>query len=109
MDKVITVGNKCDLVEIEDNDDLYVSAKTGTGLNKLLRRIEEAIIKNTSRIIVSLRVPIGGDEIRWLYRNAVIVDCTYYENEYQDTKIIIAPTKLEQFKYYFIKNQIKKA
>lgn len=107
MDKVITVGNKCDLVENKniDADILCVSAKTGFGLNELLRRIEEAIVKNTGRCIVSLRVPIGGDEMRWLYKNAVILDSTYPDDnpQCQDAKVIIAPGKLEQFKHYFVK------
>lgn len=107
MDKVITVGNKCDLLknkDVEDDGVLYVSAKTGYGLNELLRKIEDGVIRNTGRRIVSLRVAIGGDEMRWLYKNAVILDSNY-DGEYQDTRVIIAPGKLEQFKHHFVKGQ----
>lgn len=108
MEKVITVGNKCDLLknrDVEDDGVLYVSAKTGFGLNELLKRIEDGVVQNTGRRIVSLRVPIGGDEMRWLYKNAVILDSSYDDDqaEYQNTRVIIAPAKLEQFKHHFVK------
>lgn len=110
MEKIITVGNKCDLMQDQESEDdaaLRVSAKTGVGLNELLEKTEAAVVKNTGRCIISLRVPIGGDEVRWLYKNAVVLDSTCDENEaqFQDTKVIIAPSKLEQFKHYFVKRE----
>lgn len=110
MEKVITVGNKCDLIEKPEAEKgtLCVSAKTGLGLLKLADLIEEAIITNTKRCVTTLRVPIGGDEVRWLYKNAVIIDTkTDNDQECQETKVIIAPGKLEQFKHYFVKRQIR--
>lgn len=110
MDKVITIGNKCDLLQNEnrEKDILYVSAKTGFGLNELAEKIEEYVVKNTGRCIISLRIPVGGDEMRWLYKNAVIINSTYIEEtQNQDTKVIIPVKKLEQFKHYFIKGQTK--
>lgn len=110
LDRIITVQNKCDLLQqqnLECTDGvLYVSAKTGFGLNEFLRTIENAVVQNTDRCIVSLRVPVGGDEIRWLHKNAVIIDSEFNEEtELQNVKVIIPSGKLEQFKHYFIKDQ----
>lgn len=110
MDKVITVGNKCDLIQNHNVDDsvLYVSAKTGFGLKELLKKVEEAVVKNTGRCIVTLRVQIGGDEERWLYKNAIVIDSQYEEEMgLQDMKVIIVPARLEQFKHYYIKGRKK--
>lgn len=110
LDRMITVQNKCDLLQQQNLDCtdgvLHVSAKTGFGLNELLRTVEDAVIQNTGRCIVSLRVPVGGDEIRWLHKNAVIIDSEFNEEtELQNVKVIIPSGKLEQFKHYFIKEQ----
>lgn len=108
MDKVITVRNKCDLVQnqTENDDVVYVSAKTGFGLNQLVERIEKSVMENTDRCTVSLRVPVGGEEIRWLYKNAVVIDSECDDDvQFQNAKVVIPSGKLEQFKHYFIKGQ----
>lgn len=69
LEKVLTVGNKCDLVKELDNNvllkgELIVSAETGHGVEELKEQVEDAVLKNTNRSIISLRVPIGGDEVR---------------------------------------------
>lgn len=67
FDKVLTVGNKCDLVEDNDTEsknDIRVSAKTGYGIDELREKIEECILKSTNRNIITVKIPIGGNEIR---------------------------------------------
>lgn len=108
LDRMITVKNKCDLVQHQNMDDgvLYVSAKMGFGLEKLRKKVEEAVVQSTDRCVVSLRVPVGGDEIRWLYKNAVIINSEFNEEtEFQNVQVIIPSGRLEQFKHYFIKEQ----
>lgn len=108
LDRMITVENKCDLLQHQNMDDgaLYVSAKMGFGLEKLRKKVEEAVVQSTDRCVVSLRVPVGGDEIRWLYKNAVIINSEFNEEtEFQNVQVIIPSGRLEQFKHYFIKDQ----
>lgn len=105
LEKIITVGNKCDvIVDNELTDGIKVSAKTGFGIEELRHKIEEKILNSTGRQLVKLKIPIGGDEIRWLYKNATVVatqqDDT--DSQYQITKIIITPAKLHQFKHHFV-------
>lgn len=51
-----------------------------------------------------MQIQIKSYFLRWLYKNATIVqteeDAT--NSEYQKTKIIITPAKLHQFKHRFI-------
>lgn len=66
LEKIITVGNKCDKIADGDcmSEGLKVSAKTGYGIDKLLDKIEEKVLSSTGREIITVKVPIGGDEIR---------------------------------------------
>lgn len=65
-EKIITVGNKCD--KVTDSDCVYeglkVSTKTGYGIKELLFKVEEKILQSTGRQIITVKVPIGGEEIR---------------------------------------------
>ncbi|KAJ8979656.1 hypothetical protein NQ317_006367 [Molorchus minor] len=77
MDKILHVGNKYDLVkdlnDVNTDLDLLVSAEKGTGLDKLRFSLEAMVMKNTGREKVTIKVLSGGDEVRWLYKNATVV------------------------------------
>ncbi|KAJ8950376.1 hypothetical protein NQ314_007915, partial [Rhamnusium bicolor] len=108
MDKVVNIGNKCDLVDkVKDlvNDlDILVSAKKGIGLDTLRYHLEKNILEATSRHKITIKVLNGGDEIRWLYKNATVIaempDET--DTQYINAKVIIAHSNLQKFKHHFI-------
>ncbi|CAH0562711.1 unnamed protein product [Brassicogethes aeneus] len=105
MDKVMSVGNKSDLVKKVQNDDVIaVSSKTYTGLDELRMKLEEAILKATSRQKITIKVPNGGDELRWLYKNSTILseEADSQNSQLMGCKIIITSTNLQKFKHYFV-------
>ncbi|XP_018324897.1 putative GTP-binding protein 6 [Agrilus planipennis] len=105
LNKIITVGNKCDLVEEIDNESglIPVSAKTGQGLDKLLKVLEDAVLKESNRRLLTIKIPFGGEEIRWLYKNATVK--TEEENpddsQYENATVIISEAKYHQFQKQF--------
>ncbi|KAK5639443.1 hypothetical protein RI129_011935 [Pyrocoelia pectoralis] len=105
--KIITVGNKCDMVENSTKNLIQVSATKNLGLDDLRQEIEKAVLETTGRKIIVIRVSSGGEEMRWLYKNAVVLDVSADErnSEFQKMKIIITNIKLDQFKSYFIQNK----
>lgn len=107
MNKIVTVGNKSDIVKDLDDVELPVSAKTESGIDLLRLHLEKAILENTNRRIMRIRIPIGGDEIRWLYKNAAVVslDVDEEDSQQQLVKVIITKAKLEQFKHHYLKRK----
>ncbi|XP_972507.3 putative GTP-binding protein 6 [Tribolium castaneum] len=106
LNKVISVGNKCDLVPKEtDFGILKVSSKDDTGLDVLRMTLEKAILENTNRAKIKIRVPVGGDAIRWLYKNSTVISESPDEKnvEFVIANVIITQGKLEQFKHNFSK------
>uniref|UniRef100_A0A6P7GLI1 GTP-binding protein 6 n=1 Tax=Diabrotica virgifera virgifera TaxID=50390 RepID=A0A6P7GLI1_DIAVI len=103
--KIMTVGNKCDLVEdVKDDRTLLISAKLGIGLDELRFNIEKAIMKATGRRYITIKVPNGGEEIRWLYKEATVVSQHPDETNPQvmKTNVIITEMKLNKFKHIFL-------
>lgn len=103
---IISVGNKIDLVETKDHIDfsgLLVSAKKNQGLSKLLVKIEEIVLKTTSRKKLTIRVPNGGVEMSWLYKNAAVVNMKADDIDSQSLlmDIVIKESVLQQFKKQF--------
>ncbi|KAL1493394.1 hypothetical protein ABEB36_011455 [Hypothenemus hampei] len=106
--KLISVGNKCDLIdssEIKDHNTLLVSAHKGIGLEDLKQQLEDFILYITGRQKLTIRIPNGGDEIRWLYKNATILEEIPDQEDFQFifAKVIITQASLQKFKHYFIK------
>lgn len=50
----------------KSSDGLNISAVTGSGLDELKTRLEEAIIKSTGRMRKVFRIPVGGDHLRYI-------------------------------------------
>lgn len=107
LNKMITVGNKCDVAQNVPGETLPVSAKTGRGLEMLLQLLDEAVLSNTNRKCLTIRVPSGGDEMRWLYKNSAVTSVDVHEDDsqLQNMSVIITHAKLEQFKHIFLKNR----
>lgn len=110
-DNVINVGNKADLLEDQSRleqyaDDLQlVSSKTQVGINDLLLDIEQKILQTTGRQKIVIRVPMGGQEVAWLYKNAAVTATSVDPQDSQRMLVsaVIAGAKLQQFKHLFIK------
>lgn len=89
---MILVFNKTDLVtntadnlsiELENPDALYISAKTGEGLDRVFEEIEKLL--NKDKQVVSLLIPTDRyDLISMIHREGTVL-----EEEYQDTGSII--------------------
>ncbi|XP_067137578.1 putative GTP-binding protein 6 [Centruroides vittatus] len=72
LDSIIEVGNKVDLLKSSERekDLLYISATRFDGLDILKKMIEDKLMENTGRFVKVFRVPSGGMEMRWLYKEA---------------------------------------
>ncbi|KAF2883004.1 hypothetical protein ILUMI_23142 [Ignelater luminosus] len=106
LDRIVTVGNKYDLcpTATPSENSILVSSTTHLGIDTLRQKIEEAVLKSTERRIITIKVPSGSNEMRWLYKNGAVISVTAdNENaEYQKIKMIISKSKFEQFKHSFI-------
>ncbi|KAI4467928.1 gtp-binding protein hflx [Holotrichia oblita] len=102
--KMISVGNKSDIHPESSEPILKVSAKTKEGIDTLKHMLEKKILKLTNRHVLTISLPVGGDEVRWLYKNATVVQVKEDKENIQNNilSIIISEAKLNQFKYNFI-------
>ncbi|XP_058978553.1 putative GTP-binding protein 6 [Musca domestica] len=107
---IINVGNKIDLLArgkrtIEEFQGFLVSAKKQNGLMPLLEEIEQQVLKTTQRKKITIRVPNGGAEMSWLYKNSAVVNIKVDQTNAQILlmDIIIKESVLQQFKKQFCK------
>jgi GTP-binding protein HflX len=110
LENVINVGNKVDLVpEDQRNFDglRTISSTTLAGINDLLMEIEQKVLQATNRMMITMRVPMGGEEMQWIYKNAAVTDSEADENDNQKIllHVVISETKLRQFKHRFVMNR----
>ncbi|KAK4871530.1 hypothetical protein RN001_015654 [Aquatica leii] len=111
LQNLITVGNKCDLVkDVTLENYIPVSATKLYGIDTLRHKIEEVVLKVTNRKIITIRVSSGQEEMRWLYKNSVVLRVTAdnTNSEVQKMKVIITDVQLNQFKSYFLKHGVFK-
>ncbi|EDW84138.1 uncharacterized protein Dwil_GK13306 [Drosophila willistoni] len=106
---IINVFNKCDLVPNADDHaeestaHHRISARSQIGLDPLLLDIEAQILSVTGRRKIQMRVPSGGPEMAWLYKNAAVIDTQAdLENPQRLLmQVVISQRTLEQFKREF--------
>lgn len=118
LKNVINVGNKCDLLhnivrdrmladnENESTDTIHlISCTTATGIQGLVQAIEENILKVTNRRKILIRVPQGGEELAWLYKNTAVTHTEMCErnSDYVNVHALITDLALIQFKNTFLK------
>lgn len=126
LKNVINVGNKCDLVEdVSQSRELFegwsdenetsepmhfISCAKGTGMDDLVEAIERNILKVTNRIKMIIRVPQGGEELAWLYKNTAVTETEICDknNEYLKVHVLLTDLALTQFKNTFLKKSIRK-
>ncbi|XP_055545153.1 putative GTP-binding protein 6 [Wyeomyia smithii] len=110
---IINVGNKCDLVEdhaalLERHPDLFlVSSTTLNGVHNLLQEIERQVLIVTGRQKLIIRVPMGGQEVAWLYKNAAVTETAADPQNSQQLLVgaVITEAKLQQFRHQFVKRR----
>lgn len=119
LSSIITVGNKCDLVaDIETATQLMacnndspvqhvISSITMQGLNALRFDIEGNILRITERIKMIMRVPMGGNELAWLYKNSAVTRTLTDPNndEYLMVHVVITELAIQQFKNEFLQKK----
>jgi GTP-binding protein HflX len=109
MENIITVGNKVDLVDtkslnLPENMDL-ISSATGEGIQVLLEKVEARLLELTDRKKMIVKVPMGGEEMQWLYKNSAVTDSEADPENSQQMllHVVIANSKLQQFRHHFLK------
>lgn len=103
---IINVGNKVDLHRSPNSPpNLHlVSSKTLAGINDLLGTIEQNLLQTTGRQRIVIRVPMGGPEVAWLYKNAAVTDTGADPDDSQRMLVsaVITDAKLAQFRHQFV-------
>ncbi|XP_058057672.1 putative GTP-binding protein 6 [Anopheles bellator] len=116
-DRIINVGNKIDLVtdpsdlpssgDTDTDDRLHlISSQTLHGVHELLMEVERRVLRVTGRQRLVIRVPMGGQEVAWLYKNAAVTE-TAADSENAErmlVSVVITEAKLQQFRHLFIRN-----
>ncbi|XP_059819792.1 putative GTP-binding protein 6 isoform X3 [Hypanus sabinus] len=75
LDSIIEVHNKIDLVDSYQQTDpnaIAVSALHGHGIDELKRKIEEAVLQATGKLILTIKVNLAGPQLSWLYKEATV-------------------------------------
>lgn len=121
LNNIINVGNKCDLVEDLDQSKEtfakmsdtnkssepmhFVSCSKGSGVENLTKAIEKNILKVTNRRKMIVRVPQGGEELAWLYKNTAVIQTEICDknNEYLKVHVLLTDLCITQFKNTFLK------
>ncbi|KAH8420770.1 hypothetical protein KR222_004318 [Zaprionus bogoriensis] len=113
MPPIVNVYNKCDLLtpgantalanQLEQGEGHLISAQWELGLDPLLADIEKQILEVTDRRKLKMRVPNGGAEMAWLYKNAAVVysEADEHNPERLLMQVVISGRTLDQFKRIF--------
>ena len=96
---MITIYNKCDKLqdksvinEICDESPenrIAISCLNGMGIEKLLDMIEKKLIDIRNYLELALKVPQGGDEMRYLYKNCMIKNIQTFDSEENSQFVIM--------------------
>ncbi len=105
LNNVINVGNKMDLLrEEKDFGDVHlISSTTLTGVDELMVNVEEMVLRSTERIKMTIRVPMGSEEMQWLYKNTAVTSSEADPENSQKIlmNVVISEMVLEKFKSAF--------
>lgn len=97
----LRVYNKCDLafsgVLPREKDSVYISAKTGEGIKRLLQAVDEKLDKGTRRVTIHLPYDKAG-LLDGLYREAKVENVEYGETV--DITAVCTPRIMGQLKDY---------
>lgn len=118
-DRIINVGNKSDLLAPSTEDVpppapipslTLISSKTGSGIDQLLQQVESDILRVTQRSRITIKVPMGGPEASWLYKNAAVTETAADPSNAQNLmlNVIISQAELQKFRHQFVAGGNKK-
>ena len=97
----LRVYNKCDLAFSgalpREKDSVYISAKTGEGIKRLLQAVDEKLDKGTRRVTIHLPYDKAG-LLDGLYREAKVENVEYGETV--DITAVCTPRIMDQLKDY---------
>ena len=97
----LRVYNKCDLAFsgalLREKDSVYISAKTGEGIKRLLQAVDEKLDKGTRRVTIHLPYDKAG-LLDGLYREAKVENVEYGETV--DVTAVCTPRIMGQLKDY---------
>lgn len=121
LNNIMNVGNKCDLVKDLDESKIifedmsnnnetsepmhFVSCTKNSVLIDLVQSIENNLLKVTNRRKLIVRVPQGGEELAWLYKNTAVThtDICEKNSQYLKVHVLLTDLCLMQFKNTFLK------
>ncbi|CAB3367827.1 Hypothetical predicted protein [Cloeon dipterum] len=110
LDRVVTVRNKCDKpqTDVTFEDDLPVSATNGTRLAFLQKIIESVVMQTTNRKVMVFKVPMGGEEAQWLYKETAVCEAEADPDDSQFImlKVVISDVQIGKFRSYFVKRRL---
>ncbi|XP_051986077.1 putative GTP-binding protein 6 [Xyrauchen texanus] len=105
LNSIIEVHNKIDLIEGYETCEpevIPISALKQHGLDILKEKIEEAVVKATGKLIMSLKVQLNSPQLAWLYKEATVQavddvgdDCT------ANVKVIISEATYGRYRKQF--------
>ncbi|XP_020372818.1 putative GTP-binding protein 6 [Rhincodon typus] len=105
LDSIIEVHNKIDLVEgyqPTDPNTVAVSALHGLGMEELKKKIEEAVLQATGRLIRTIQVELAGPQLSWLYKEATVQGVDVLpEDGLANVRVIISSSAYGKYKKLF--------
>lgn len=100
FNKIDRVIDQADIQALKNSytDALFISAKTGQGLDDLLHKIDELISDRAEKI--DLFIPLDKPEIvSQLYREATVLNCVYDENG-ATLSVLVPKRMIERFRCF---------
>ncbi|XP_051882311.1 putative GTP-binding protein 6 [Pristis pectinata] len=105
LNSIIEVHNKIDLVDSYQHADpntIAVSALHGLGIDELKRKIEEAVLQATRKLILTIKVNLAGPQLNWLYKEATVQEVDVLpEDGLANVTVIISRSAYGKYKKLF--------
>ncbi|XP_041055792.1 putative GTP-binding protein 6 [Carcharodon carcharias] len=105
LDSIIEVHNKIDLVEgyePTDPNTVAVSALHGLGMDELTKKIEEAVLRATGKLILTIQVNLAGPQLSWLYKEATVQGVDVLpEDGLANVRVIISSSSYGKYRKLF--------
>ncbi|XP_002735823.1 putative GTP-binding protein 6 [Saccoglossus kowalevskii] len=106
---MIEVCNKIDVLEKQTTNPhtrqtagIMVSALNGTGLQLLKKEIEKSLLKVTDIVSKTLRIPMNGPQLSWLYKTTTVTNTNASEDsEHLHVNVIMTKSTYAKFKSKF--------
>nr|XP_032827749.1 putative GTP-binding protein 6 isoform X1 [Petromyzon marinus] len=99
--RILEVHNKIDLMpqrELSAGVGVQVSALHEWGLEELKERVQEAVLIATNKAVMELSIPLEGEHLAWLYREAAVQDVRVIpESSTAHVSVIISQAALGKF------------